>query len=67
MNNLGAKIRELRKQAKKTQEEMAPKLGITSQYLSKIERGHAQPSVEVLNKIAHQTGRQLIIIFWDNN
>lgn len=64
---LGKKIRELRKGQKHTQETFADMLGITPQYLSRIERDKAEPSVTLLNKVARRTGRQLVIIFLEED
>lgn len=64
---LGKKIKELRRGGKHTQETFADMLGITPQYLSRIENGKAEPSVILLNKVGRRTGRQLVIIFLEED
>jgi len=49
---IGAKIRYYRTIRALEQIALAEKLGITSQYLSKIERGAAKPSTDLLFLIA---------------
>jgi len=49
---LGENIKKVREKAGKTQEELAEKTGIHVSYLSRIERGVVNPSVEVLENIA---------------
>lgn len=49
---IGRNIKKAREKAKKTQEELAKSAGIHVSYLSRIERGVVNPSVEVLENIA---------------
>lgn len=49
---LGENIKKVREKAGKTQEELAKQAGIHFSYLSRIERGIVNPSVEVLENIA---------------
>jgi transcriptional regulator with XRE-family HTH domain len=49
---LGARIKELRKRVDLTQDQLAEKVGIESKYLSRIEVGKRQPSLETLENIA---------------
>ena len=49
---LGHNIKKAREKAKKTQEELAQVAGIHVSYLSRIERGVVNPSIEVLESIA---------------
>jgi len=49
---LGKAVRELRGKRELTQEALAHKAGITVGHLSKIERGHANPTWETLEAIA---------------
>jgi len=49
---LGARIKELRKRAGLSQDQLAEKVGIESKYLSRIEVGKRQPSFETLENIA---------------
>lgn len=49
---LGMRIRYLRTRKKLSQEDLALEAGINKNYLSDLERGNRNPTVEVLNKIA---------------
>lgn len=48
----GRRLKELRTQKKLTQEDIAYKAEVTVYYISKMERGLANPSLETLVKIA---------------
>lgn len=56
MNCLGSRILELRQKNKMTQEELAGRLGITPQALSKWERGQSYPDVWLLKDICTVLG-----------
>lgn len=49
---LGARIKELRKRSGLSQDQLAEKVGIEAKYLSRIEVGKRQPSIETLEHIA---------------
>ena len=49
---LGKAVRHLRVERDQTQEALAHKAGITVGHLSKIERGHANPTWETLEALA---------------
>lgn len=49
---LGARIKELRKRTGLSQDQLAEKVGIESKYLSRIEVGKRDPSLDVLERIA---------------
>jgi transcriptional regulator with XRE-family HTH domain len=49
---LGARIRDLRKSTKLTQEGLAAKAGIDSKYVQDIERGEANPTLAMLVALA---------------
>lgn len=49
---LGEKIKKLRKSKRFTQGELADKIGISSNHLSRLERGVFQPSIEVVKRLA---------------
>lgn len=49
---LGKAVRYLRLERDQTQEALAHKAGVTVGHLSKIERGHANPTWETLEAIA---------------
>ena len=57
--NIGAKIRELRKEKKVTQEELADYLHISSQAVSKWETGASSPDIDMLPKLAIFFGTSL--------
>lgn len=57
--NIGAKIRELRKEKKITQEELADYLHISSQAVSKWETGASSPDIDMLPKLAIYFGTSL--------
>lgn len=59
---IGAKIRYYRTINEMDQVEFAEKIGITPQYLSKIERGCAKPSTDLLFNIAEKLGVDIIVI-----
>lgn len=49
---LGARIKEIRKLRKMTQEKLAEKIGVDPKYVSFIEVGRSSPSLEALEKLA---------------
>ncbi|BBO67928.1 XRE family transcriptional regulator [Desulfosarcina alkanivorans] len=49
---IGARIRELRKNRHFTQEQLAEKMGINPKYLSGIERGKENPTLDTFIKVA---------------
>ena len=57
------KIKKTRKQKGLTQEEVAKKAGISSNYYAKIERGTINTSIEKANKIAKALGVEVSDIF----
>ena len=60
---LGTKILELRKENKMTQEELAFKLGVTSQAVSKWENDSCYPDIDILINIADLFGCTLDELF----
>lgn len=50
--NLGMNLKRCRQLARLTQERLASKAGITAKYISEIENGIRNPSLEVLHKVA---------------
>lgn len=56
MDNLGARIQELRKQNKFTQVELALKIGVSKSQINRYENKEVQPPADVLNKIADLFG-----------
>lgn len=59
---IGNRIKSRRNELKITQEELANELGMTSFYLSKIENGHAHPTLDTLSVIANQLDIELSIL-----
>lgn len=58
---LGSKIKELRKNSNKSQEDFSESLKVTSSYLGFIEQGIRSPSLSLLIKIA----RELKVEIWE--
>ncbi|WP_215224469.1 helix-turn-helix domain-containing protein [Echinicola shivajiensis] len=61
INEIGNSIRERRKMLGITQPDLAEMAQISINTLYKIERGEANPSVRVLNKIANILGLEISI------
>jgi transcriptional regulator with XRE-family HTH domain len=60
---LGARIKELRKQAGLSQDQLAEKVGIDGKYLSRIEVGKRYPSLETLEGIADALRVEMRVLF----
>ena len=58
---LAQQIRDIRTRLGYTQKDMAIKLGVIQQYISKIETGHENVSVDTLTRIADVLGKSLVI------
>ena len=56
MNNIGAKIKNLRKSRKMTQEDFAQRIGVSRSTLSCYEIGQRTPSLKTLQEIAEIIG-----------
>lgn len=61
--NVAVQIKEIRVQLGYTQKEMAEKLGVIQQYVSKIESGRENVTVDTLKRIADILDRRLVIMF----
>lgn len=61
MKNIGTIIKNRRNTLSITQKELADFAGVSINTLTKIERGEANPSYEVLNKILDTLGMEIII------
>lgn len=59
MGNIGQQIKERRKSLKVTQRQLAELAGIGINTLTKIERGEANPSLCILNKVLDTLGLEL--------
>lgn len=55
-HELGIQIREARKAAAMTQDELAHELGVARQMIGRYESGHDAPSIEILGKAATVLG-----------
>lgn len=53
---VASRVRHQRKALKLTQEELASELGVTHQHVSRIEGGHADPSLSLLVKLSGRLG-----------
>ena len=65
METIGANIRNVRKQKKWRQEDLAEKADLTPNYIGAIERGEKVPSLEALVAIMNALGASANIIFQD--
>lgn len=52
LRRIGLNLRSLRRQRGLTQEEVAERAGFTAKYISEIERGHRNPPIDTLARIA---------------
>ena len=59
MSNIGQQIKERRKSLNVTQRQLAELSGIGINTLTKIERGEANPSLSILNRILDTLGLEL--------
>ena len=62
--DLGATIKNLRKQRRQTQREFASQCGITQTYLSQIESNQKEPNLSTLKSISEQMNVPLPIMFF---
>ena len=60
---LGQRVREFRKRAEYTLEELAERAELDSQYLGFIERGQGKPSLDALQRIARALGVEIGELF----
>lgn len=60
---LGKRIQELRKSKSLSQEQLAEHCDMTTNYIGKIERGEAQPTLEALMAIANSLKANLSSLF----
>lgn len=66
LRGLGADLRRMREDAGHSQRAVARAAGIAQPYLSEIEAGGAEPSVEVLHRLGVVLGAQLSLRFFPN-
>ncbi len=60
---LGRRVQDLRKDRKLTQGQLAERCGLTNNYIGKVERGEAQPTLEALLSIANALKANLSTLF----
>jgi transcriptional regulator with XRE-family HTH domain len=58
-NNLGRKIADARRNARLTQNDLAARVGVTAQAVSKWETGRSCPDIAILDEIADALGISL--------
>ncbi len=63
MNEIGEKLKTFRLENRMTLKQLAEKAGCTDAYLSQLERGHANPSIMVLKKIASALQMKVVDFF----
>ena len=61
---LGKRIQELRKDQNLTQDRLAERAGLTLNYIGKVERGEAQPTLEALLSITTALKSNLSNLFF---
>lgn len=62
--NIGTTIKHIREQKKIRQNIFAEKIGISQEYLSKIENNRRQPAISILEKIGKELDVPLPILFF---
>ena len=63
MKEIAEKLKALRLENRLTLKQLAAKAGCTDAYLSQLERGHANPSIMTLKKIAAALGARVVDFF----
>ena len=61
--NLGARLREVRRQRGITLKQVAEAVGVTESFVSQVERGTANPSVATLRRMAEALGETVASLF----
>jgi len=60
---IGVRLKRLRQRRKLSQEALAEKVGISSKYVSSIERGKENPTLDIMIKLAHTLGVEMEELF----
>ena len=63
--NIGDRLRTLREEKKLTQGEIEKRTGVLRTYLSRVENGHAVPSVQTLEKFARALEVPIYQLFYE--
>ena len=66
MKNIGNNIKQLRQQKKMTQKQVAERLGVSYQAISKWENSINAPDIALLPEIAELFGVSIDVLFSDN-
>ena len=61
--DLGRRLKTLRKRAALTQEDLAERAGLNPKYISGIERGRENPTLDTLLRLAKELGAQPVELF----
>jgi transcriptional regulator with XRE-family HTH domain len=61
----GQRVKSLRKEKGMSQEELAEKSGLNRPYISAIEQGKRNVSLEVMEKLAEAMGVEIVILISD--
>ena len=67
LENIGLNIRKYRKQMKLSQVDLAVEVGIDRSYLSEIENGRVNPSVNILYAISDSLDIKVVDLFMENS
>lgn len=59
----GRRVRELRESAGMRQHEVAARAGVSNAYLSGVENGHRNPTLDVIAALAHALGVPVTRLF----
>ena len=62
----GCRVRELRKASGLSQEEFADKVGFARTYMSRIETGAANPSLDAIQALADSLAVPVVMLFTDS-
>ncbi len=60
---IGVRLKRLRQGRKLSQEALAEKVGISPKYVSSIERGKENPTLDIMIKLAHTLGVEMEELF----
>ncbi|HHQ5530631.1 TPA: helix-turn-helix transcriptional regulator [Clostridioides difficile] len=63
--NIKNNLQYIRKESRISQKKFADNIGISRPYLSRIENGKVNPSLEIAHKISLETGKTINEIFFD--
>ncbi len=64
MKTFGELVKTLRKDAKLTTTALGTRIGVSSEFITQVEKGRKYPSISTLEKISHILGNELKIIYF---